>query len=95
MSAVVRDVEEEDGEGRPIWRLLLRCGHEATCGRHSTTPPTSHPGPCRACRRREVEARKWIKRKAKMAAAREAAQRQPTEAERAWEAKIKQLMTIE
>jgi hypothetical protein len=30
-----------------------------------------------------------------MAAAREAAQRQPTEAERAWEAKIKQLMTIE
>jgi hypothetical protein len=96
MSAVVSGIEDEDPEtGQPIWLLTLKCGHTVTCGRHGATPPTSRPGECRKCKLRAKEQRKWIKRKAKRAAAREAAQRQPTEAERAWEAKVKQLMTIE
>jgi hypothetical protein len=96
MSAVVRGVEDEDRQtGQPIWRLVLSCGHEVTCGRHPTTPPTSRPGECRKCKTRAREQRKWIKRKAKRAAQREAETAKPTEKDLAWEAKIKTLMTIE
>jgi hypothetical protein len=96
MSAVVSGIEDEDPEtGQPIWRLTLKCGHQTVCGRRSAIPPPSRPGQCRACKARAREQRKWIKRKAKQAAERKAAQAQPTEAERAWEAKIKTLMAIE
>jgi hypothetical protein len=96
MSAVVKGIEDEDPEtGRPIWRLTLSCGHEVICGRRSERPPTSRPGDCRKCKLRAKEQRKWIKRKARRAAQREAVQAQPMEAERAWEMKIKTLMAIE
>jgi hypothetical protein len=96
MSAVVKGVEDEDPDtGRPIWRLVLSCGHEATCGRHSAIPPPSRPGGCRKCKLRAKEQRKWIRRKERRAAEREAVQAQPTEAERVWEMKIRTLMAIE
>lgn len=95
MSAVVRGVEDEDEEGRPIWRLTLRCGHEAVRLRHCASPPTSTSGPCRGCKLRAKEQRKWIKRKAKLAAQREAEAARPTEKDLAWEMKIKTLMAIE
>jgi hypothetical protein len=95
VSAVVKGVEEEDEEGRPIWVLTLACGHTLTCGRRSTTPPTSRRGDCRKCKLRAKEARKWIKRRAKRAAQREAEAAKPTEKDLAWEMKIKTLMAIE
>jgi hypothetical protein len=95
MSAVVRGLEDEDELGNPIWVLTLSCGHQTTCGRHSATPPLSRPGLCRGCKARAREQRKWIKRKAKRAAQREAAQSRPSEKDLAWEAKLKTLMMIE
>jgi hypothetical protein len=95
MSAVVRGIEDEDGEGRPIWRLTLSCGHQTSCFRHSPTPPTSRPGPCRGCKVREKDARKYQRRKVRQQIEREAEAAKPTEGELAFEAKIKVLMTIE
>jgi hypothetical protein len=96
MSAVAKALPDDDPEtGQPIWLLTLKCGHTVTCGRHGATPPTSRPGDCRKCKLRAKEQRKWIKRKARRAAQREAAQAQPSEAERVLENKIRVLMAAE
>jgi hypothetical protein len=96
MSAVASALPDEGPTtGQPIWLLTLKCGHTVTCGRHGATPPTSRPGDCRKCKVRAREQRKWIKRRAKRAAQREAEAAKPTEKDLAWEMKIKTLMATE
>jgi hypothetical protein len=57
MSAVALYSEDiDESTGQPLWRLTLRCGHTASCGRFSERPPTQRP--CLTCKRRERWKRK-------------------------------------
>jgi hypothetical protein len=96
---IVRTLEDHDPTtGAPIWRLTMAWGHERVRGRHGDTPPTSRPVLCggnrNSCTSRAHWKRRDAKRNLEREAEREAAQRRPTEAERAFAEKCRQLMTI-